>query len=208
MDCAADRHDGDPVPALAHSYLCRHCTARLGRDLRQIPALDSALEHLLTPARQHGSNRGTGDGLPYSDPVSECRSQTRHDLRWWTVMVAGTRQAAYPSMTVPAMCGFLHGQVQWCTFRDWAGDYATAIGDDRSRALALLDPWVRKRFPVRGRDGKCLECAGGRLWVTVYASDGDKRRSHAECDGCGVTWLPEQWLRLGTRIIQRREQAA
>jgi hypothetical protein len=209
VDCFAPRHDTEPEPAEPHSCLCKPCRIRLARDLRRLPGLHAELSDVLAVTRRAGGDgRGHGDGLPYNDRVSDCRSQIGHDLRWWAQHAAEDRRARLGLVSVPALAGYLHGAVRWARFRDWAGDLAGVMAGNRGQAVALLDPWVTLRFPVRGRDGLCTECASGRIYVTVYASDGDKRRSHAACDECGQSWLPEQWARLGTLIIRRRELAA
>lgn len=209
MDCAAPRHDTEPEEAEPHAQLCKPCRIRLARDLRRLPGLHAELGDILAVQRRHGSGRGHGgDGLPYNDRASEHASQIGHDLRWWAQHAAEDRQIRLELVSVPALAGYLHASVRWARFRDWAGELASVMGDDRARAVALLDPWITHRFPVRGADGCCPACGDGQLWVTVYASDGDKRRSHAACDGCGQSWLPEQWARLGTLIVRRRELAA
>lgn len=47
-----------------------------------------------------------------------------------------------------------------------------------------------------------------RCSVTVYASDGDRRRSFIGCPGCGARWEPEQWMSYGRQVIRRREAMA
>lgn len=198
MDCAAPRHD-QPEPAEPHAWLCHGCRVRLSRDLRRLPALHAELDSL-TPART-GPGRGTGDGLPYNDRASECRSQIEHDLRWWVQQAAADRRAPVTVTSVPAMAGLLRGALRWIIYRDWAGDLTAAIGDVRNQAIALLDPWITRRIPV---PGACPAChARNTLTVTVYASDGDRRRSHASCGECGAMWLPEQWTRLGQQITRQ-----
>lgn len=49
---------------------------------------------------------------------------------------------------------------------------------------------------------------GSRVMVTVYASDGDRRRSFIGCPGCGQQWEPEQWLAYGHKVVKRREAMA
>jgi len=208
MDCAAPRHHDEPEEAEPHARLCKPCRIRLARDLRRLPGLHAELRDVLTTQHHHGSDRGHGDGLPFNDRVSEHASQITHDLRWWAHHAAEDRRTALTLVSVPALAGYLHAAVTWARFRPWAGDLADVVARDRGQATALLDPWVTRRFPVRGRDGTCPQCGDGQLHVTVYASDGDRRRSHAACDGCGASWAPEQWTRLGTLIIRRRELAA
>lgn len=196
MDCPAPRHSDEPEPALPYATLCGGCKLRLSRDLRRLPHLHTELASVI-PGRGHG--RGTGDGLPYDDGASECRSQIEHDLRYWTAEAAADRHTTVTVTTVAAMAGLLYGAVQWMIYRAWCADLASAISDVRTHATALLDPWITRRFPVP--HAACPQCSAGTLTVTVYASDGDRRRSHVECAGCGESWLPEQWTRLGQRIL-------
>lgn len=195
MDCAAPRHDREPEPAETEAWLCRSCRLRLSRHLRRLPALYASLD--VTPGRAHGRGRGTGDGLPYDDAISECRSQIRHDLSWWTRQCATDRRQPVSAATVPAMAGYLSGSVRWMVFRSWAGDVAGAMAAVTGQALALLDPWPSSRFPAHAA---CPDCEAGELMVTIYGEQ-DKRRSVVECDSCEAAWLPEQWVRLGRRIL-------
>lgn len=195
MDCAAPRHDREPEPAETEAYLCRSCRLRLSRQLRRLPSLYASLD--VAPGRSSGRGRGSGDGLPYDDAVSECRSQIRHDLTWWARTVAGDRRQPFTMISVPAMAGYLSGSVRWLVFRSWAGDMAGAIAADVGQALALLDPWPCSRFPAHA---SCPDCGTGQLTVTIYG-DQDKRRSAVGCDSCEAEWLPEQWVRLGRRIL-------
>ena len=208
--CAAPRHGEDEVETETHSYLCKPCRLGLLSGLRRLPRLHAELDHV--PARGDGD----GSGLPFSEPASECRSQISHDLRYWFHEIVDIRGMDAPPTArygrtpnaVHFMAGWLAGQVTWCTFRDWAPHMAGAISADRSRALALLDPWVTKRFEIPGHLGVCLACNAAQVSVTVYASDGDRRRSFIGCPGCGMVWEPEQWLSYGRRVVQRREALA
>jgi hypothetical protein len=208
--CGAPRHltNTDPPPAEHGAHLCRPCRHQLARDLARIPHLDTDLRHILATHHNHG--HGDGTGLPYNGPVSELRSQLRHDTAWWARHCATLRETPSPALNLPALCAWLEQLAQpprpWIPYQPFAPDLAGAMADNRARAIALLDPWIRKQFPVRGPDGICPACNHGRLHVTVYASDGDRRRSYTSCDGCGQRWEPEQWLRLGQRIIHRREE--
>ena len=200
--CTAPRHGEDEVETEVQAHLCKPCRLGLLSDLRRLPRLHAELDQV--PARGDGD----GSGLPFSEPASECRSQIEHDLTHWSLRLIELRTGAPPSWHVSAMAGWLAGQVTWCSFRDWAPDMAGAFSADRSRALALLDPWVTKRFEIPGALGVCLACTGAQVCVTVYASDGDRRRSFIGCPGCGQVWEPEQWLSYGQRVIRRREAMA
>lgn len=204
-DCAAPRHRDEPEPALPHAAICSSCKTRLSRDLRRLPGLHAELATVI-PGRTPGRGRGTGDGLPYDERASDCRSQIQHDLTYWAHQAAADRQTTITATTIAAMAGFLRGCLHWMIYRDWCPDLAAAVSDNRGQAIALLDPWVTRRFAIPS--ARCPHCGTGQLVVTVYASDGDKRRTHATCDTCDMTWLPEQWTRLGQQIIRRRELAA
>lgn len=212
-ECAAPRHldDADIPETEAHAVLCRPCRRGLHRDLTRLPGLHADLQAL-----PHATRRGHGDGtgLPINEPASDTCAQILHDLTWWAMHITAERGTAAPRAAVdprwrddpvPVLAGWIAGQVQWISFRPWAGDMCGAMADNRQRAISLLDPWVRKRFAIPGRDGLCVNCGAGRLHVTIYASDGDKRRSHVECPACGQRWEPERWMRLGHDIIRRRE---
>ena len=204
--CAAPRHPDDDRPETRpHAKLCLPCERGLARDLRRLPALHASLEHI--PA----TGGGDGTGLPFSEPAADCRSQITHDVQWWTFRVMAVRHASPTGEawhTLPAMCGWLHGQVTWCSFRDWAPDMAGAISADRARAVALLDPWVTKTFELPGADGVCLECAAGRMVVTVYVYAADSRKSFIGCTACPARWeFGGAWLPFLKRLKQRRDAA-
>lgn len=201
--CAAPRHD-EPADAAPHAHLCRPCTARLRSDLRRLPFLHAALADLLDP-RRAGPGTGSGDGLPYHEPASECMSQIAHDLRWWTELVAELRLELPADLRIPALAGWLHGQVQWASFRPWSGDMAAAFAADRGRAVAILNPRPVSRFGV---PGKCPHCGAERLEAAVCTDPGDQRPSVVSCGGCGREWDATQWMRLGKDIISSEGRAA
>jgi hypothetical protein len=215
--CTTPRHaeHNEPPETEPHSFLCRPCRAGLSADLRRLPALHADLENI--PA----TSGGDGTGLPFSEPAADCRLQIRHDLRWWFHEIREERGMdsppayEYDALTgdeqavMTFMCGWLHAQVTWCSFRDWAPDMAGAIGADRARAVALLDPWVTKRFEIPGPDGACLDCDQGRMWVTVYVYAADHRKSFIGCTECGARWeFGGAWLPFVRQVIRRRNLAA
>jgi len=202
--CGAPRHGDDEVEAEPSAQLCAPCRRGLASDLRRLPALHADLENI--PATRGGD----GTGLPFSEPAADCRSQIAHDAAWWALHV-GRERLSYPSLPldpqqrVSAWCGWLAGQVTWCSFRDWAPDMAGAISADRARAVALLDPWVTKRFEIPGPDGACLECPSGRMWVTVYVYAADHRKSFIGCTECGARWeFGGAWLPFVRAVVRRR----
>lgn len=206
-DCAAPRHPDDDRPETeAHACLCRPCRLGLLHDLRRLPGLHNDLAYLPP------TGEGDGDGPPFNEHAADCRSQIRHDLTYWAAHITQLRGADAPpvmddgwsSRPVYVLAGWLAGQVTWCSFRDWAPDMAGAIASDRSRAQALLNPFVRRQFDIPGPDGICLNCPA-RVCVTVYASEGDRRWSFIGCPGCGGRWDSEQWMSYGHRVIRRRE---
>lgn len=209
--CTAPRHgDGDPPETEPHAHLCKPCRITMARDLRRLPGLHADLEYLLVTSRPGG--HGDGSGLPVNEPVADCRSQIRHDLTWWARAVTEERGLDAPpaidgdwaANPVAVMAGWLAGQATWISFRAFALDMAGALHADHGRALALLDPWVTKRFEIPGRDGVCLACSAGRVQVVVYASEGDRRRSFIGCPECGERWEPESWSGYGRQVIRRR----
>jgi hypothetical protein len=211
--CTAPRHGDDAPDAEAHAVLCRPCRTGLSRDLRRLPGAHADLEQLLVTARVPG--RGGGDGLPVNEPVSDCRSQIRHDLTYWCREITAGRGLATPPVVehgdwarnpVAVMCGWLEPQVTWCTFRPWAGDMADAIGSDAGRAAALLSPFVVKRFLLPVAE-PCLAC-GGRLEAVIYATEGDRRWSYFWCPSCGERTELDDWWGYGHRVAARRSAVA
>jgi len=211
--CAAPRHQDqdEPTPAEEAATLCRRCRLDLASDLRRLPALHADLEDI--PAARGGD----GTGLPFSEPASDCRSQIRHDVTYWARWITDIRGDDAPPVTgtgwadrpVTVICDWLEPQVTWCSFRDWAPDMAGAIGADRARAAALLDPWVTKRFEIPGPDGACLDCDSGRMWVTVYVYAADHRKSFIGCTECAARWeFGGAWLPFVRQVVRRRVLAA
>jgi hypothetical protein len=206
--CLAPRHD-EPEPAEPGARLCRPCLSGLTRDLRRLPALYAGLAELLDP-RVTGDGGGAGDGLPFNDSASECMSQVRHDLQVWARRVVTERQpAAWPVLSVPAMCGWLAGWVDWASRRPWAGDMAGAVASDRGRAVALLDPRPAVRITVPAALNRCPRCeVAGGMAAVVYTGPGDPRPSLVTCGGCGHEWDATQWLKLGRDILRNSERTA
>ena len=73
--------------------------------------------------------------------------------------------------------------------------------DDRGRAWCELPAVMGLARSPSGR-------WSSRVTVTVYKSDGDRRRSFIRCPRCAGVWEPEQWLSYGRRVVQRREAMA
>jgi len=203
VDCAAPRHDGEPVSAEPSARLCKLCRLGLGRDLRHLPALDRELEHLLDPRKGGTAIRGGGAGLPYNEPAAECRSQIRHDLMVWVRWISEEREPDNcPVRSAAAMAGWIAGQLRWCTFRAWAGDLAAAMAADRGRAMALIDPMPRAEIPIPPEFNWCPACEEtGALYATIYQAAGDKRPSMVTCGSCLHEWDTVQWMRLGRTIL-------
>ncbi|HEY5985594.1 MAG TPA: hypothetical protein VIV12_04310, partial [Streptosporangiaceae bacterium] len=191
--------------------LCRACRRGLAADLRRLPSLHHSLEQAL--GTQRPGARGNGSGLPVNEPVADCRSQIRHDLTWWCRHVTAERGLGAPPVLtdgwatgpVLVMCEWLLGQVTWCSFRDWAGDMAGAMAADRGKAVALLQPFVVKRFAISGPDGMCLDCGQARLETTIYATRDDRRWSFFGCPACGARVTLDQWAAYERRLIERRK---
>lgn len=214
VDCAAPRHDGEPVSAETAAFLCKPCRLGLGRDLRRIPVLDRDLGQLLDPRKGVTVSRGGGDGLPYHEPAAECISQIRHDLMVWVRWISEEREPDNcPVRTTAAMAGWISGQLRWCTFRSWAGELAAAIAADRGRAISLIDPMPCAEIAIPADFNYCPACTqAGALYATIYQSPGDRRPSMVTCGACLHEWDTVQWMRLGRNILawasgQRRAAA-
>jgi hypothetical protein len=208
-DCAAFHHD-EPRPAEPGAHLCPPCKAGLRSDLRRLPLLDRNLEGLLDPRRSGACGHGDGTGLPYHEPAAECRSQIDHDLRVWVWRILDEREpSSCPVLTLPAMAGWLSGWVTWASRRTWAGEMAAAFADDRSRAVALLDPRPRADIPIPADCNHCPRCGhDGCLWATVYQAADDRRPSVVTCWNCEHEWAAVEWLRLGKTILAWRDAQA
>lgn len=196
---------GRPAPGAA---LAPQCAAALRAALRRLPALDRDLEDHLNPLRTgfRMQEEGKGEGLPYHEPAAECRSQIRHDLEYWTAQVLRARRPGQclPGTGVPAMAGWLCGQVAWIAGRPWSADMLAALAADCGRARALLDPMPRAQIPI-GRDARCPQCtARGSLLAIVFQADGDRRPAQIECTRCDQVWDTTQWHRLGHVILQQK----
>ena len=209
-DCQAPRHGDEPEPAAPAAKLCYPCTSRLRGDLRRLPVLHAELGGMLDPRRACGPGTGDGGGLPFHEPASEAMSQIAHDAEYWTMVVLAERQPpACPVRSLPAMCGWLAGQVTWCSFRDWAGDMAGALAADAGRARAVLDPMPVASIALPPGMNWCPRCGErGLLTAAVPQSEADRRPSLVGCGGCGAEWDTTMWLRLGRDILRHGEVAA
>lgn len=205
--CLAPRH-ADPEPAAPAAVLCRPCTSGLRRDLRRLPGLHADLAGLLDPRRASGPGTGSGTGLPYHEPAAECRSQIAHDTEYWVLQVLRERQPGiWPVRTLPAMCGWLAGQVTWVMYRPWAGDMAGALASDAGRAWAVLNPRPVAAITLPPGMDRCSRCGARGLTAAVCKDPSDPRASVVWCPSCEHEWDTTQWLRLGRDITRHREAA-
>jgi hypothetical protein len=208
-DCAAPRHD-EPEPAVPGAWLCHGCTRGLRRDLRDLPGLYARLGEFVVPLNcaDPGAGNGSSGGLPFNDPVSECRSQIRKDLRFWANWIIEVRlPSAWPVLTVDAMAAWLTGYASWASCWEHGVEMAGAFAADRGWAVALLNPRPVENFPLPPGCGYCPSCgADSTLRAIIHQDPGDPRPSTINC-GCGHEWDASPWLRRLYAALDRKAAA-
>lgn len=219
LECTIrDRHKGECVdeecwgclPRLADdgSPLCVGCGERLRRGVAEMPALAYELHRGLAPSAGSGGSSGKPGASPdfaAKRAAVETLGQIAHDTAWLAREVAERQRVTHPvmnlrlpSVAVLRACTWLTVHVDWMLGQDEAGDWASTVRIDRSRAFNVIDA-ASTRIRVPGAKCPEPEC-GAELWATIHDL-GDPRPNHVQCRGDDRhEWAPHQWARLGRRL--------
>lgn len=195
--------------------ICRRCTRDLERALGDMPWLDEQLA--LTIARQARFTEASDGGrsaetpLAFHPKASELKSHLRAIVSSWVRLVKEEAPDAiagdWPRDTLTDTARYLHKRLTWIRQHQAAAQAVDDIRAAVARAKLIVDtPRNRTTFTV----GPCPETWDGGAScigeVRAYIPATDDERPHLDCTFCKATWEPEQWLRLGRRILERQAQ--
>jgi hypothetical protein len=200
--CDDDGCGGCLVARASVGLVCRHHHRRLIQALAEMTGLYDELGDRLRPGGGNGPKITAtfGHPLPIDTRVAAHREQIRHDLFWWSRLVADERGVHEPRATVPACGTFLATHGDWCAAQPWVDELLEVMLELRRDAFRLAYPDGRRRIVL----GTCTESVDGQpcpgtLTATVRATD-DLLPSVIACRTCGTEWTPDRWLTLGRRI--------
>jgi hypothetical protein len=171
-----------------------------------IAGLWAALAAILPPGAAAGGARVAGTrepALPFRPVVADHRRAIADLLADWAVHLSGRPlTTTHPGR----VAHWITDRLEVAAADPTIGDYATRLDQARRRALALLDPVVRRRVAV----GFCADTGTGcpgLLGADVVVND-TALPSVIRCTECDAEWPPHRWLELGRRIGQKATRAA
>lgn len=199
---------------VSDATICNHCKRDLERVLCEIPWLERELE--LTIARLSRFTEASDGGRSAETPVSYhlAASQAASNLRailvsWVRLTMEESEETRWPRDTMASMSRHLVRLLPWLRQHDAAAELVDEIQQAVWPCRRIVDtPTNRTTFDV----GPCPETwdggtsCDGIVRAFIPASDDDQ--AHMACNSCQTRWEAWQWLRLGPRIIARKEQEA
>jgi hypothetical protein len=181
--CGAKSRDG---------LMCAACWRQLARDLRAIPDLIADLD--TAAAKQARLTPPTPGGLasernPVGWGAADTRRQLVDCLTGWANTVVG-----HPFVDGIVAARYLHSRADEVRAHPAAAELWADITNTTHRARHTIDRQDR-HIDI----GDCPDC-GGTLRAHLPAAD--DRPTTINCLGNPAhTWTPDQWLRLGRRIL-------
>jgi len=197
-DCQGECRGCLPRIAADGRNLCEICTRRLAEDAHTAGALHRALELVLAATGRPGLNvSGTRDpGLKLNHTAKECRTEIRHTLVSWCLLISEERGWTPPENTVTAMAAYVRTSAVWLSAHPAANDAA-----DEFHELSHGKPWRTaypsgvRRYPVGG----CPSCAG-----TILATIRDTDHLLPSVLSCDLdeshVWTADTWRSLGRTL--------
>ncbi|SEF05157.1 OvmZ protein [Streptomyces sp. Ag109_O5-10] len=180
--------------------ICVRCLDRIDGGLRTLLDLYRESDQALVPGapvlRERVSGSRATVGIVLDERTLALRARAAEVMALWARLVVDERAGARPAdRGVPALVGFLRGQLSW-----FAGHPAGADLDEELAELLtdfghLLGPGPVRRFAL----GACTrpECAG-TLYGVLPADGGDRVPDQVACDA-GHALPPRQWLLVANR---------
>jgi hypothetical protein len=187
--CAGRTRDG---------LMCQPCWNALARDLHAIPDLIADLD--TAASKQARLTPPTPGGLasernPVGWGAADAAAALGNSLTTWALDVAGRRLTPRAAATELTTCQ-AHIRAHPAAAELWAD-----ITGHTHRARAVIDRQDR-HIDV----GDCPDC-GGTLRAHLPAAD--DRPTQINClTNPAHTWTPDQWLRLGRRILATKGPTA
>lgn len=196
--------------------LCRTHTTALTADLRTIRGLLPELEVTITRQDKllHFNDRKSSAETPlnWNENASQVRWELEATVNAWCLDVSrlgeDERDPLQPIQPgdVPALADWLVRNIATLRTHAEAGKAADELGNAIRRVTRAIDhPAIRARFYV----GPCPEqvgegCCDGEVWSFLASSDDEL--SYMRCTACEHRWDSHQWLRVGPRILARKQQ--
>jgi hypothetical protein len=178
--------------------LCAQCTARLERDLRDVPTLVQDLQ--LTLARQGRTTPTTPGGLAhertgYHAGASDALATLERTLTAWSTGIG--RPAWYSTTAAHQLLNNLDTLRSHADADKAHREITAAVSDARH----VIDQNANRTII---EVGPCPDCPST---VYAYIPTEDTRPARMECrDNPTHRWDTTQWSRAGRRILERKAQ--
>lgn len=214
---------------VADARLCNACTNRLRHHLNDMPThhdeLTTAMTRQVRMVAPSDGGRGSAPSLdwsvmgdrwldtltpkdlrkinvPFQRSAAEALRSMRSTLVSWCRLLHEEHDAPYPHDTIDAMATHLERNMPTLRQHEAAGELYSEIlslVDDITKAIDTPAPHA----PVVGQCIELLEdktpCPG-----EVKAFRPPEVRPFLRCGYCRTEYLPEQWARIGDRIMRRK----
>ncbi|WP_234535790.1 OvmZ protein [Streptomyces shenzhenensis] len=181
--------------------ICVRCLDRIDGQLRTLLDLYRESDQALVPGapvlRERVSGSRATVGIVLDERVLALRARTGEVMASWARLVVDERTGARPAgRGVPALVGFLRGQLPWFAGHPAGVDLDEELAELRTDFRHLLGPGPVRRFAL----GPCTRpgCAG-TLHGILPADGGDRVPDQVTCD-TGHALPPRQWLLVAGRI--------
>lgn len=197
---------GQPSP---DSFICEGDLIRTHNRLTELQGLNSELHTALTRmvrmTELSDGGRSAEKALVFNARAAETIRLIRATLVSWVRELAGDTGTPLPLIvTVTSLTDWLLGLLPEFRRRHDARLFNDEIRFLVTEATNVVDlPANRTVVPV----GPCPEDPDGRPCPgqvkAIIPHIGSVTRPKLACKTCGMEWLPEQWLRVGKRIMHR-----
>ena len=192
--------------------ICRGCHRRTAMHLSDLAEdLTAELELTLTGQSRIGPDRVGGRSstvrLPFDERASSVLTDVHAKLVGWCLLLRDEAGAGLPADSIHSMALHLLGWLDWLAkhqaVSEFVGEVAEVVGDIE-RAVDL--PPVTSRVFV----GACPESPDkapcpGELWARFPRDEAN--RPTITCTCCDAAYEPQQWARLGERVIRVKRDA-
>lgn len=187
--------------------------AAIRNDAQPIPVDTNVWDHRYArPLRaRQGTGRSDDPPVPFDSRASDLLRDQRQVLVSWSKLTHDEISNTWPKRdTVASMALFIEGHMPELRKHEAAGELVDEVRDLVNRIAKCIDyPEDRAKIHVRPcpeRDEDGVQCPGQLFLHLPYRNDG--KRPRVRCAACETVWYPEQFHRLGYRILMDAEGAA
>jgi hypothetical protein len=204
--------------------LCAHHAARIGGDAIKAAVLHGELELVLRPSGGGGRTGKPGSASPPRDDVVAMRTEIRHVLVSWCLLISEERGISLPTRleveqlpdgfigpprrrrvhdeTALSVGGYVAKHAEWLAAQPYAGEVSDELASLASRARGIAFPSGTRRVEA----GPCPLCPG-TLTALVRTTDA-LLPSEVACDGDEAhRWASERWRELDRLVAAKRRAA-